>query len=414
MYMADSTLVTGYERTNRVSATKPLSVVTVHNRYLMRGGEDEVFESEARLLEEYGCTVKMISQEMTNPAGLVDKARVAINAVWSDGWYAKFRAQLEDTRPAVVHIHNFFPIISPSIYYACRDAGVPVVQTLHNYRLLCPGATFYRDGKVCEDCLHGSLLNSVAHGCYRDSRVGTAVAARMLSVHRGRQTWSKMVDRYIALTEFSRQKFIEGGLPAERIVVKPNFVLPDPGPGKEKGDYAMFVGRLVDLKGVPTLLKAWKLLPEPIPLMIAGDGPYRAQLEAELKSAGLSTVNYRGRLSRPETLAAMQKAKALIFPSEWYEGFPVTIAEAFACGTPVICSRLGSMQEIVVDRANGLHFEAGNAESLAAQVRWAWAHPAEMSVMSKAARAEFEARYTAERNYEMLMDIYEGVISKRG
>jgi len=344
----------------------------------------------------------------------MDKARVAIKAVWSDDWYGKFRAQLEETRPAVVHIHNFFPIISPLIYYACRDAGVPVVQTLHNYRLLCPGATFYRDGKICEDCLHGSLLNGVVHGCYRDSRVGTAVAARMLSAHRGRQTWSKMVDRYIALTEFSRQKFIEGGLPAERIVVKPNFVLPDPGPGREKGDYAIFVGRLVDLKGVPTLLKAWKTLPEPIPLMIAGDGPYRAQLEEELQQAGLSTVNYRGRLSRAETLKAMQGAKALIFPSEWFEGFPVTIAEAFACGTPVICSRLGSMQEIVADGVNGLHFEAGNAESLAAQVRWAWAHPAELSVMSKAARAEFEARYTAERNYEMLMDIYEGVITERG
>ena len=412
--MADSTLITGYETKRRASAAKPLSVITVHNRYLQRGGEDEVFESEARLLRENGCTVEMISQEMTNPAGIVNKARVAINAVWSDDWFAKFSRQLEQTRPAVVHIHNFFPIVSPAIYYACRDAGVPVVQTLHNYRLLCPGATFYRDGKICEDCLHGSLLNGVVHGCYRDSRAGTAVVARMLSVHRRRDTWATMVDRYVALTEFSRQKFIDGGLPAERIVVKPNFVLPDPGPGKEKGDYALFVGRLVDLKGVPTLLKAWKLLPEPIPLMIAGDGPYRQQLEAELKSAGLSTVQYRGRLSRPDTLAAMQKAKALIFPSEWYEGFPVTIAESFACGTPVICSRLGSMQEIVSDHLNGLHFEAGSAESLAAQVRWAWTHPDEMAAMSKAARAEFEARYTAERNYEMLMDIYEGVISERG
>jgi glycosyltransferase involved in cell wall biosynthesis len=398
----------------RFSAAKPLNVVTVHNRYLMRGGEDEVFESEARLLREYGCNVHMISQAMTDPAGLVAKARIGINAVWSDGWYEKFRRQLAAIRPDVVHIHNFFPLISPSIYYACRDAGVPVVQTLHNYRLLCPGATFYRDGKICEDCLQGSLLNGVVHGCYRDSKLGTAAAALMLKVHRRRETWSGMVDRYVALTEFSRQKFIEGGLPAERIVVKPNFVLPDPGQGKEKGDYALFVGRLADLKGVPTLLKAWKQLPEPIPLMIAGDGPYRAQLEAELKQAGLSTVNYRGRLSRAETLAAMQGARFLIFPSEWYEGFPVTMAESFACGTPVICSRLGSMAEIVADGVTGLHFEAGSADDLANRVRWAWNHPAEITAMSLAARAEFEARYGAERNYEMLMDIYEGVIAERG
>lgn len=412
--MSGSTLMTESGQGSRASAAKPLSVISVHNRYLLRGGEDEVFESEARLLEENGCTVKMIGQEMTDPAGIVAKAKVAINAVWSDGWYERFRKELEQTRPDVVHIHNFFPLISPSIYYACRDAGVPVVQTLHNYRLLCPGAAFYRDGKVCEDCLHGSLLNGVMHGCYRDSKAGTAVVARMLTVHRKRQTWSKVVDRYIALTEFSRQKFIEGGIPAERIVVKPNFVLPDPGAGYEKGDYALFVGRLVDLKGVPTMLQAWKQLGSTIPLMIAGDGPYRAQLEAELKDAGLSTVQYRGRLSRPDTMAAMQRAKFLIFPSEWYEGFPVTMAESFACATPVICSKLGSMQEIVADGVTGLHFEAGNAASLAEKVRWACANPRELAAMSAAARVEFEARYSAERNYAMLNEIYQGVMRDRG
>lgn len=398
---------------SRASAAKPLSVISVHNRYLLRGGEDEVFESEARLLAQNGCTVKMIGQDMINPAGIVAKAKVAINAVWSDDSYERFLTELKQTRPDVVHVHNFFPLISPSIYYACRDAGVPVVQTLHNYRLLCPGAAFYRDGRICEDCLHGSLLNGVIHGCYRDSKAGTAVIARMLSVHRKRETWSTVVDRYIALTEFSRQKFVEGGIPAGRIVVKPNFVLPDPGPGYDKGDYALFVGRLVDLKGVSTMLKAWKMLENPMPLMIAGDGPYREQMEAELKNTGLSTVQYRGRLSRPDTMAAMQKAKFLIFPSEWYEGFPVTMAESLACATPVICSKLGSMQEIVSDGVTGLHFEVGNAASLAEKVRWACANPREMAAMSLAARAEFEARYSAERNFQMLNEIYQGVMRNR-
>jgi glycosyltransferase involved in cell wall biosynthesis len=317
---------------------------------------------------------------------------------------------LREVRPDVVHVHNFFPLVSPAIYYACRDAGVPVVQTLHNYRLLCPGATFYRDGHVCEECPTHGLQRSVIHGCYRDSRLGTATTAVMLKVHRQRKTWTEAVNRYIALTEFSRRKFVEGGLPAERIVVKPNFVLPDPGPGRGSRDYAMFVGRLVDLKGVPTMLAAWKRLNKRIPLVIAGDGPYRAELEAQLAGNGLSAVEYRGRLSRPETLAAIQGAKFLIFPSEWYEGFPVTIAESFACGTPVIASRLGSMPDIVADGRTGLHFEAGNADDLAQKVEWAWSHGVEMETMSRTARTEFEARYTAERNYEELIDVYQAAI----
>jgi glycosyltransferase involved in cell wall biosynthesis len=250
----------------------------------------------------------------------------------------------------------------------------------------------------------------VIHGCYRDSRLGTATTALMLKVHRQRKTWTEAVNRYIALTEFSRRKFVEGGLPTELIVVKPNFVLPDPGPGRGSRDYAMFVGRLVDLKGVPTMLAAWKRLRQRIPLVIAGDGPYRAELEAELGRNGLSGVEYRGRLSRPETLAAMQRAKFLIFPSEWYEGFPVTIAESFACGTPVIASRLGSMPDIVDDGRTGLHFEAGNADDLAQKLEWAWSHAAEMEIMSRNARAEFEARYTAERNYEELIEVYQAAI----
>jgi glycosyltransferase involved in cell wall biosynthesis len=215
-----------------------------------------------------------------------------------------------------------------------------------------------------------------------------------------------MVDCYIALTQFARAKLIEGGLPAERIRVKPNFVLPDPGARSGRGEYAMFVGRLVESKGLPTLLAAWGRLSN-IPLMIVGDGPYREQLESELKSQELPSVRYMGRLSRVDTLAAMKDARFLVFPSEWYEGFPVTIAEAFACGVPVICSRLGSMQEIVTDGRTGLHFQAGEAEDLASKVRWAWNHPQEVEAMGHYARQEFDQKYTAERNITMLEEAYQ-------
>jgi glycosyltransferase involved in cell wall biosynthesis len=327
----------------------------------------------------------------------------------------------------VVHVHNFFPLISPSIYYACRREGVPVVQTLHNYRLLCSNAEWYRDGKVCEECLHHGLRRGVRYGCYQGSKLGTAALSLMVGVHRQARTWAEKVDCYVALTEFARRKLIEGGLPAERIRVKPNFVLPDPGSkwtrsrdaARQEGNrggsegYALFVGRLVQAKGVFSLMKAWERMTD-IPMKIAGDGPCREQLETELKSDKLPSVNYLGRLSRPDTLATMKGARFLIFPSEWYEGFPVTIAEAFACGVPVICSRLGSMQEIVNDGQTGLHFEAGDAEDLARKVRWAWEHSGEMDAMGRAARQEFEKKYTAGRNIEMLEEIYGFAMGARG
>jgi glycosyltransferase involved in cell wall biosynthesis len=221
-----------------------------------------------------------------------------------------------------------------------------------------------------------------------------------------------MVDCYVALTEFARDKMIQAGLPAEKIRVKPNFVLPDPGARTRSGDYALFVGRLVDLKGVGTLIKAWAKLPPSIPLVIAGDGPFRPEMERLIGDLKLQNVDYRGRLSRQDTLQAMKGARVLMFPSEWYEGFPVTIAESFACGVPVLCSRLGGMQEIVEDGRTGLHFTAGDAQDIAEKVLSAWSSPEAIRAMGLAARQEFELKYSAERNFGMLTEIYESVIAR--
>lgn len=396
-----------------------LKIISVHNRYVQPGGEDQVFESEARLLNEYGHQVTQVQEQTTYPDGVVKKLGVAVDCIWSRRWHREFRQMLQTSRPDVVHIHNFFPLISPSVYYACRREGVPVVQTLHNYRLLCSSAEFYRDGKVCEECLHHGLRRGVRYGCYQGSRMGTAALSLMLGVHRRLRTWNDMVDCYIALTEFARQKMIDGGLPADRIRVKPNFVLPDPGtrltdPRERDGEYALFVGRLVQAKGVLSMMKAWKQMPRHVPLMIAGDGPCREQIESELKDGKLPSLTYLGRLSRPDTLATMKKARFLIFPSEWYEGFPVTIAEAFACGVPVVASRLGAMQEIIADGMTGLHFEAGNVEDLRRKAEWAWEHPAEMQEMGRRGRREFERKYMAEQNIRMLEEAYEFAMASRG
>jgi glycosyltransferase involved in cell wall biosynthesis len=390
-----------------------VNIVSVHNRYLLRGGEDEVFESEASLMTQYGWQVTPVIEQNTYPDGVFKKIGVAMDCVWSRRWYREFTSLLQRTQPDVVHIHNFFPLFSPAVYYACRKAGVPVVQTLHNYRLLCPAATLYRDGHVCEECLQHGLLRGVRYGCYQGSRLGTSALALMLQVHRRMRTWAKMVDCYIALTEFSRRKLIDGGLPAAKIRVKPNFVLPDPGMRDRRGQYALFAGRLVDPKGWPTLLAAWKQLRKPIPLVIVGDGPDRERLESQLNDPALRDVVYRGRLSHDAMLDAIKGARFLVFPSEWYEGFPVTIAESFACGVPVICSRLGSMQEIVADGRTGLHFRPTEADDLASKIEWAWNHPEQMEAMGRGARLEFEAKYTAERNFYLLKEIYEFAMGAR-
>ncbi len=390
-----------------------MKVLVAHNRYQQAGGEDAVFAAEVDLLRRAGYQV--IEYVRTNDEialdGVVSRPRLAAATVWARDTYRALGELVRRERPDLAHFHNTFPLISPSAYYACHDAGVPVVQTLHNYRLLCPVATFLRDGTICEACLGRTLpWPGILYGCYRGNRAATAAVAAMLALHRWRNTWTERVDCYIALTEFSQQKFIQGGLPADRIVVKPNFVYPDPGLRTGEGEYTLFVGRLSPEKGVLTLLEAWQRLGDRIPLEIAGDGPGRAAMEAAAK--GLGQVQFLGRLAHERTIAAMKQARFVVLPGACYENFPVTIAEAFACGVPVIASRLGAKAEIVSDRHTGLHFTPGDAADLAAKVEWAWSHPREMEAMGRAARAEYEAKYTAERNYEMLMEIYQDSIQR--
>ena len=406
-HMTTSTILPAMEKAT-------LRVLLVHNRYVLPGGEDRAFESEVQLLTQFGEEVSTLEEQTVYPQGALQKIGIAANSLWSTDWHRKFRMRLEEFRPDVVHIHNFFPVISPSVYYACRKAGVPVVQTLHNYRLLCPAATFYRDGRICEECVDQGPLHSIRYGCYRGSKLGTASVALMLEAHRRVGTWRSMVGCYIALTEFARKKMIAGGLPPDKVRVKPNFVLPDPGRRTGTGQFALFVGRVEEQKGIPTMLQAWKRLSQPIPLMIAGDGPYAPKLKAEIAQHGFSNVNYRGALAHADIIAAMKQARFLVFPSEWYEGFPMTIAEAFACGVPVISSRLGSMEEIIQDGRTGLHFSAGDPDDLARKIEWAWSHPRELERMGLAARAECEKKYTGKRNFEILKEIYRGVITGGG
>ena len=384
-----------------------MRILTAHNYYLEPGGEDQVFLSEASLLEDRGHTVLQHSVDNRRATGM-SRLRVAASAVWNRSSGRELRSLMTAHRPDVVHFHNTFPLLSPACYDAAREGGAAVIQTLHNYRLLCPGALLERGSSPCESCVGRRLAwPGILHGCYRSSRAATAALAGMTAVHAAAGTWSRAVDVYVALTRFARARFVEGGLPAAKIVVKPNFVWPDPGWGPGRCGYALFAGRMSEEKGLATLAAAWKLLDGALALKVAGDGPLAGILD------GVPGVEWLGRRTREEVLGLMQEASFLVFPSLCYEGLPMAILEAFACGLPVIASRRGAMAEVIEDGRTGLLFRPSDAGDLAATVAWAATHPTELSRMRREARAEFESRYTAGLNYQALIEVYERARSSR-
>jgi glycosyltransferase involved in cell wall biosynthesis len=386
-------------------------ILVVHNRYQRPGGEDVVFDAEAALLRAHGHQVSQYVEDNAE-IGYLNRPRVAVDTIWSRRAGRRLRSLMAEHTPDLVHFHNTFPLISPAAYVTCRRAGLPVVQTLHNYRLICPNALLFRDGHPCEECVPraGAAWPGVLHACYRSSRPQTAVVAAMLAVHRLRRTWSQDVTIYIALTNFAREKFIAGGLPAAKIAVKPNFVAPDPGVvPAEKGCF-LFVGRLSEEKGIRTLLRTWARGNVRVPLRIVGAGP----LEGVVREAadGSEFISYLGPLERAAVFQHMRSAHALVFPSEWYEALPVTILEAFACGLPVIAADRGAAGEIVRHAHTGLLFTPGDDHALEAQLSWAGRHPDELRAMSLAARQEYEAKYTAAANYGQLLQIYRRAIAQ--
>jgi len=390
---------------------RSMKILVVHNRYQQPGGEDQVFADETALLEVWDHRV--LRYEVHNDqVEHLNRLTLAKDTVWSTSAHRELKALMRRERPDVIHFHNTLPLVSPAGYYAAATEGVPVVQTLHNYRLLCPVALFFRDGRVCEDCMGKAVpWPGVVHRCYRGSRAASGVIAAMLTTHRALGTWTKMVDVYVALTEFAQDKFIEGGLPAEKIVVKPNFVADDPGPGGGSDGYALFVGRLSPEKGIETMLAAWDRLRTGVPLKIVGDGPLRDRvIRAASRQPNVEWLGYK---TVAEVHALMKRAGVLVFPSEWYETFGRVAVEAFAAGTPVIAANIGAVGELVEHGRTGLHFRPGDPEDLATRVGWALSHPAELGRMREEARAEYEAKYTAERNYRALMEIYEFALARK-
>jgi glycosyltransferase involved in cell wall biosynthesis len=388
---------------------KKASVLVVYQAYLNRGGEDEVFEAEADLLEQYGHTVRRLRIEpddLREPT-LKSLPGLALQTIWSRRYRSFFNEYVAELRPDVVHFHNTFPLLSPSVYGACKEAGSAVVQTLHNYRLLCPQTNFFRDRRPCEDCKALTVpWPGVLHSCFHGSRLQTTVVASMLAFHNLRGTWHRDVDLYITPSEFAKRKFVEGGIAAERVFVKPNFACGVARHAESAGDYFLFVGRLAEPKGIPTLMEAWdRYLPD-IPLRIVGDGPLAPLVQAASRKR--PAVCYLGRRSHEEVLLELLGARALVFPSAWYETFGITVVEAFATARPVIASGIGPVgEDLVKDGETGLTFTPGDAADLALKVRWAWEHPEQMLEMGVRALKEYDAKYTAAANYDMLCAAYD-------
>ncbi|WP_119155418.1 glycosyltransferase [Caldimonas tepidiphila] len=380
-----------------------MRIVVAHNAYQKRGGEDAVAEAEIELLRAGGHEVRVFGRHNDEVAGQ-GRVTLAVQTLWSRRTSEELRRLLEEFRPDVVHAHNTFPLISPSLYWAADAARVPVVQTLHNFRLLCPQAMFLREGRVCEDCLGNVPWRGVLRGCYRGSVAQSAVLGSSVVLHRAAGTWAHKVARYIALNNFCRDKFVQGGLPPGRIRVKPNFVALDARPQWEHREGGLFVGRLSPEKGLGVLADAAAELPR-VALTVVGDGKLAPQARAAF---GPHWLGFR---PPAEVMERMQRALYLVVPSLWYENFPRTIVEAFACGLPVIASRIGALAEIVRDGRTGLLFDPGQPSDLASKLAWADEHPEAMKRMGRAARAEYEARYTPARNLEQLLEIYRDAIA---
>jgi glycosyltransferase involved in cell wall biosynthesis len=381
-----------------------MKVLIVHNRYRQAGGEETVVANEHALLERHGFETRLWYVTNDIIAGAWDQIMVAVRTAYSHPAREDAARVIAEFEPEVVHVHNFFPLLSPSVYDACRAAGVAVVQTLHNYRTICPGAELSRGGHPCEDCIGASPYHAALHGCYRGSRIGSLAVARMVNIHRRRGTWFKKVDRFIALSAFAKSKFVDAGFPADRIAVKPNFAEDRRVTAPTVRAGALYVGRLTREKGVDTLLRAWNGLE--VPLRLVGDGAMRELVE----NAYGSGVVALGRRTPAEVATEMAQAAFLVLPSPVYENFPTVIAEAFCQGLPVIATRIGALAEIVDEGSTGLLFSPRDADDVATKVQWAHRHPEAMRIMGENARRVYEERYSPCVNFGQLAKIYEAAV----
>lgn len=391
-----------------------MKIIIAHNSYILHGGEDVMAEQEANLLRENGNSVVEYRRsnreiEKRSMGGL----SLLLQTVWASDSRRDLRELLRREKPDLAHFHNTFMMISPSAYYACKEYGVPVVQTVHNYRLLCLRGDLFRGGKICEECVGKTVpYAGMRYRCYHGSLSHSAAVASMLLAHRALRTWERKVDLFIAPSAFLAGKLVQGGIPAEKIVVKPNFAALDTSEKAGRDDrYAIYLGRLSPEKGVRSLIAAWQKIKD-LRLLIVGAGPEEDYIRATIRERNLRNVEMTGPQTRDSAVALLKSAAFLVFPSQWHEPFGLVAVEAFASGVPVIAARAGAISEIVQDGHSGLLFAPGSTDELVRKVRWSIDNPEAIRRMGENARRVYEERYTPEKNYPMLMKIYHRAMAR--
>ncbi|MGH0032598.1 MAG: glycosyltransferase family 4 protein [Myxococcota bacterium] len=387
-----------------------MRVTFFHNRYRERGGEDSAVESLIDLVAKAGHEVRLYCvdnrEAIRGPLGALQAAG---SARWNPRVPARVNAFLDEHPCDVAHVHNFFPLLSPALHATLAKRGVAVVQTLHNYRLLCGNALLLRDGAACEECVSRGPWNAVRHGCYRGSRLQTAVWADMVSHHRRRGTWRDAVDVFTTPSPFAKRKLLAAGLPEERTLLLPNPVA-DPGAPALPGEGAVYVGRLSPEKGVDLLIEAWREQ-RGAPLTLVGGGPDEAALRA--RAAGVPGVRFLGAVPRDRALAAIREAAFVVVPSRAYEVFPMVALEAFASGRAVVAPSPGALAEVVEPGATGLHFASGDAAGLADACRTLLADPGRVREMGDEARAVYEEQYAPDRTLLRVEKVYRTALRRR-
>jgi glycosyltransferase involved in cell wall biosynthesis len=388
-----------------------MKILLVHGRYrsVAPSGENHVVDQEAAALSAAGHRVELFERHSDEISdwSLARKAALPARSLWNGEARRALAQVLETSRPDVVHVHNTFPLLSPSVLHACRDAGVPVVATLHNYKLLCASGDFFRDGRPCHDCADGHVASALHRGCYRGSRVATVPVVAGMALHRS--SWRELVSAFVFISQSQRDLMRDLRLPEDRVFVKHNFVPQVASSHAAREHLAVYLGRLDAAKGVPFLMRAWDVFrarhPESgLRLAVAGGGP----LERDVRSwaARHSSVDVLGLLPQDEAGRLVRRGLVAVVPSQWEETFGLVAVEAMAAGVAPVAPARGSFPELVTDGVDGALFEAGDAGALAEVLHDADEHPERYVALGSRGRTTYEERFGTGANVAQLLDIY--------
>lgn len=390
---------------------RKMRVLQIHNYYQIPGGEDTVVMNERKLLEAHGHTVIQYSRNNSEIRKLskLKKILLPFTTIFNPKTYCDIKKIIKMEKIDVVHVHNTLNLISPAVYYAAVFCKVPVLQTIHNFRLLCPGATFYRDGIICEDCVTSGLTCAVKHGCYRGSKAQTLVCVVSTWIHRMTGIYGKL--NYVCLTDFTKEKLLTlKQINADQVYVKPNFTY-DMHIQKKISDYYLFIGRIEEIKGIKILIEAFSQMPEK-KLHIAGTGTELEKYRSLMEEKGYTNIRFLGFQESGALAKLLEGAKAVIVASQWYETFGLIVVEAFSARTPVIVGDIGNVAGLVDHSVNGLKFQYNDSEKLKEAVcKFEYLDNA---AMGENAYSKFKMYFSPEENYQKLMEMYSVIIHNAG